>query len=143
MSCLFVQSYSVRFLVSFSIIPKDNYYFDELYCFDLACLIMGNVFKKVRATIAGMSNSQSRIVMVGLDNSGKTTILYRIKLNEKVVRYSVGITFLLMIETGGHCSHDWIQRRDGNTCKECVLSGMGRNWSREGPSFMEALHFRS
>lgn len=46
---------------------------------------MGNVFKKVRATIAGMSNSQSRIVMVGLDNSGKTTILYRIKLNEKVI----------------------------------------------------------
>ncbi|KAI6649043.1 hypothetical protein LOD99_6766 [Oopsacas minuta] len=45
---------------------------------------MGNVFKKVRTALAGISNSQSRIVMVGLDNSGKTTILYRIKLKEKV-----------------------------------------------------------
>ena len=48
---------------------------------------MGNAFKKFRSTLAGMSHSQSRIVMVGLDNSGKTTILYRIKLNEKVGSY--------------------------------------------------------
>ena len=34
--------------------------------------------------ILGNSKKEQRIVMVGLDNAGKTTILYRVKMGEVV-----------------------------------------------------------
>eukprot|EP00766_Chilomastix_caulleryi_P003755 gnl/Chilomastix_caulleri/4874.p1 GENE.gnl/Chilomastix_caulleri/4874~~gnl/Chilomastix_caulleri/4874.p1 ORF type:complete len:52 (-),score=14.99 gnl/Chilomastix_caulleri/4874:209-364(-) len=43
---------------------------------------MGKAFSKMFAKIAG--KQEVRILMVGLDAAGKTTILYRLKLGEVV-----------------------------------------------------------
>merc|ERR1711957_656708 len=45
-------------------------------------LKMGFVFSKVFGGLIG--NEQMRIVIIGLDNAGKTTILYRLHLDEIV-----------------------------------------------------------
>jgi ADP-ribosylation factor 1/2 len=44
---------------------------------------MGNIFQKVFGALIGMKK-EVRIVMVGLDAAGKTTILYKLKLGEVV-----------------------------------------------------------
>merc|ERR1711941_51030 len=43
---------------------------------------MGNIFNKIWARM--ISNKEMRILMVGLDAAGKTTILYKLKLGEVV-----------------------------------------------------------
>merc|ERR1711903_364770 len=43
--------------------------------------IMGNVFAKL---FANFGKKEARILMVGLDAAGKTTILYKLKLGEVV-----------------------------------------------------------
>ena len=45
---------------------------------------MGSFFAKALAKIANMSKKEMRILMVGLDAAGKTTILYRLKLGDVV-----------------------------------------------------------
>eukprot|EP00658_Telonema_sp_P-2_P030369 TRINITY_DN22947_c0_g1_i1.p1 TRINITY_DN22947_c0_g1~~TRINITY_DN22947_c0_g1_i1.p1 ORF type:complete len:185 (+),score=59.99 TRINITY_DN22947_c0_g1_i1:290-844(+) len=46
---------------------------------------MGNFFKKMAKVLDGFGGSQKRrVVMVGLDAAGKTTLLYKLKLNEAV-----------------------------------------------------------
>eukprot|EP00658_Telonema_sp_P-2_P030371 TRINITY_DN22947_c0_g1_i5.p1 TRINITY_DN22947_c0_g1~~TRINITY_DN22947_c0_g1_i5.p1 ORF type:complete len:184 (+),score=63.49 TRINITY_DN22947_c0_g1_i5:290-841(+) len=46
---------------------------------------MGNFFKKMAKVLDGFGGSQKRrVVMVGLDAAGKTTLLYKLKLNENV-----------------------------------------------------------
>ncbi len=44
---------------------------------------MGQYFAKLWSTFAG-GNKQVRLLMLGLDAAGKTTILYKMKLNEVV-----------------------------------------------------------
>jgi len=44
---------------------------------------MGQLFAKMWATFAG-GKKQVRLLMLGLDAAGKTTILYKMKLNEVV-----------------------------------------------------------
>lgn len=44
---------------------------------------MGILFTKLWSTFAG-GNREMRILMLGLDAAGKTTILYKMKLNEVV-----------------------------------------------------------
>ena len=43
---------------------------------------MGNMFSNIWARMLG--NKEMRILMVGLDAAGKTTILYKLKLGEVV-----------------------------------------------------------
>ena len=43
---------------------------------------MGNVFSNIWKKMIG--NTEMRILMVGLDSAGKTTILYKLKLGEVV-----------------------------------------------------------
>lgn len=43
---------------------------------------MGNIFAKLFDSLFGRKDV--RIVMLGIDNAGKTTILYRLKLGETV-----------------------------------------------------------
>ena len=43
---------------------------------------MGNLFNKLRDVYASFANEDARILMLGLDAAGKTTILYKLKLNE-------------------------------------------------------------
>lgn len=45
---------------------------------------MGNLFNKLRDAYASFSSEEARILMLGLDAAGKTTILYKLKLNETV-----------------------------------------------------------
>lgn len=44
---------------------------------------MGNFIQRLRDMWTGFSRDQ-RILMLGLDAAGKTTVLYRFKLNEHV-----------------------------------------------------------
>ncbi|KDO16243.1 hypothetical protein SPRG_18223 [Saprolegnia parasitica CBS 223.65] len=43
---------------------------------------MGNLYAKLRHVMDRFAGTKRRIIMLGLDAAGKTTILYRLKLNE-------------------------------------------------------------
>ncbi|KAG9401838.1 hypothetical protein AC1031_007545 [Aphanomyces cochlioides] len=45
---------------------------------------MGNFFSAMKSVLDSLANKQRRIIMLGLDAAGKTTILYKLKLNETV-----------------------------------------------------------
>nr|QXF29018.1 Arf1c [Vischeria sp. CAUP Q 202] len=45
---------------------------------------MGSIFSTILDTISGWGQSEKRILMLGLDAAGKTTILYRLQLGEDV-----------------------------------------------------------
>ena len=45
---------------------------------------MGNIFHKLKDVLSSLGGSEARILMLGLDAAGKTTILYKLKLNETV-----------------------------------------------------------
>lgn len=45
---------------------------------------MGNFFERIRHAFEGFGTKESRIVLIGLDGAGKTTILYKLKLDEVV-----------------------------------------------------------
>ena len=45
---------------------------------------MGNFFSQLKGLLENLSKSEARILMLGLDAAGKTTILYKLKLNETV-----------------------------------------------------------
>ena len=45
---------------------------------------MGLLFSKLVQAYQSFGNREARILMVGLDAAGKTTILYKLKLNETV-----------------------------------------------------------
>jgi ADP-ribosylation factor protein 1 len=55
---------------------------------------MGNIFGRLLDIFAGKKDM--RILMVGLDAAGKTTILYKLKLGEVVATIpTFGINFIL------------------------------------------------
>lgn len=45
---------------------------------------MGNFVSKLKGLLESLGKSEARILMLGLDAAGKTTILYKLKLNETV-----------------------------------------------------------
>lgn len=45
---------------------------------------MGLFFSKIWNVLSELGNTQARILLLGLDAAGKTTILYKLKLNETV-----------------------------------------------------------
>lgn len=45
---------------------------------------MGNFFERIRNAFDAFGTKESRIVLIGLDGAGKTTILYKLKLDEVV-----------------------------------------------------------
>lgn len=45
---------------------------------------MGNFINKLKDALTALGGSEARILMLGLDAAGKTTILYKLKLNETV-----------------------------------------------------------
>lgn len=51
-------------------------------CPQKAAVIMGNIFGNLLKSLIG--KKEMRILMVGLDAAGKTTILYKLKLGEIV-----------------------------------------------------------
>jgi signal recognition particle GTPase len=57
------------------------------------------------------SKKEMRILMVGLDAAGKTTILYKLKLGEIVRCFAADADALLLIcLSGHHYSHHRLQR---------------------------------
>jgi len=60
----------------------ESHFCIKLYCKFPPLQNMGNVFSYVLNRLLGKEDV--RILMVGLDNAGKTTILYRLKLEEVV-----------------------------------------------------------
>ena len=58
-------------------------HFVHLYTRRVSFATMGNSFAKVFSKIFG-GKKEMRILMVGLDAAGKTTILYKLKLGEVV-----------------------------------------------------------
>ena len=47
-------------------------------------IALSQFFKSMSDLYRSFSNREARILMVGLDAAGKTTILYKLKLNETV-----------------------------------------------------------
>ena len=45
---------------------------------------MGNFVSSLKKLLDSLGTSEARILMLGLDAAGKTTILYKLKLNEAV-----------------------------------------------------------
>lgn len=45
---------------------------------------MGNFITQLKGLLENLGKSEARILMLGLDSAGKTTILYKLKLNETV-----------------------------------------------------------
>ena len=45
---------------------------------------MGNFISQLKGLLESMGKTEARILMLGLDAAGKTTILYKLKLNETV-----------------------------------------------------------
>ena len=45
---------------------------------------MGNFLSSLKGLLESLGKSEARILMLGLDAAGKTTILYKLKLNEAV-----------------------------------------------------------
>jgi len=45
---------------------------------------MGNFISQLKGLLESMGKNEARILMLGLDAAGKTTILYKLKLNETV-----------------------------------------------------------
>ena len=45
---------------------------------------MGNFVSQLKGLLEGLGKHEARILMLGLDAAGKTTILYKLKLNETV-----------------------------------------------------------
>ena len=52
---------------------------------------MGNLLRSMKTSLEAFTfQNNAKIVMLGLDTAGKTTMLYRLKLNETVVRPTIG-----------------------------------------------------
>lgn len=105
---------------------------------------MGLTFSKLFDKLWG--KKEMRILMVGLDAAGKTTILYKLKLGEIVTTIpTIGMTFryklrainwLFVIET------DALQNRI--QCRDCRVQEhsihcMGCWWTRQDQALVEAL----
>ncbi len=59
---------------------------------------MGLSFSKLFNSLWGKKEEEVRIIMVGLDAAGKTTILYKLKLGELVTTIpTIGILLILYI----------------------------------------------
>uniref|UniRef100_A0A8C9QSC5 ADP-ribosylation factor 2 n=1 Tax=Spermophilus dauricus TaxID=99837 RepID=A0A8C9QSC5_SPEDA len=56
---------------------------------------MGNVFEKLFKSLFG--KKEMRILMVGLDAAGKTTILYKLKLGEIVTTIPTIVLFIFIL----------------------------------------------
>ena len=50
----------------------------------LPCARAGFALSKLHSTLASLMTKDARIIMLGLDAAGKTTVLYKLKLNELV-----------------------------------------------------------
>nr|XP_056719946.1 uncharacterized protein LOC130490154 [Euleptes europaea] len=46
---------------------------------------MGLLFSRIQDALRGFYGMQARILLLGLDAAGKTTLLYRLKLNETII----------------------------------------------------------
>lgn len=56
---------------------------------------MGNQLGKMLSKLFG--NQEMRILMLGLDAAGKTTILYKLKLNQSVTTIPTGTSTIIYI----------------------------------------------
>ena len=84
---------------------------------------MGLFLSKIMQSLSSLGTTQARILMLGLDAAGKTTILYKFKLNETVQSYT----------------DDWVQRGDSSAGEECVFYSH-TSWDVGGQDKIRPLH---
>lgn len=105
---------------------------------------MGNIFGNLLKSLIG--KKEMRILMVGLDAAGKTTILYKLKLGEIVTTIPTIGRFVgcqtLMPDNESVCCDlarvSRVQRGDGGV-QEHQLHRVGRGWAGQDPSPVETL----
>eukprot|EP00923_Selenidium_pygospionis_P001581 GHVN01002303.1.p1 GENE.GHVN01002303.1~~GHVN01002303.1.p1 ORF type:complete len:116 (-),score=4.17 GHVN01002303.1:275-622(-) len=96
---------------------------------------MGLAFSRIWSRL--FVKKEMRILMVGLDAAGKTTILYKLKLGEVVTTIPTIGQWVSSVSTVSH-SADRIQRGDGRI-QEHIVHGLGCWWTRQDSSVMETL----
>ena len=79
---------------------------------------MGNIFGNLLKSLIG--KKEMRILMVGLDAAGKTTILYKLKLGEIVTTIPT-IAGIIMITTG----LDYPHFLEGSVMRGSMPFGLG------------------
>ena len=81
----------------------------SIVCCRLPVAKMGNIFEKLFRGLFG--KKEMRILMVGLDAAGKTTILYKLKLGEIVTTIpTIGRSHFLFNCDGGWCSFSSVSK---------------------------------
>lgn len=90
---------------------------------------MGNIFQKIWSVLQN-TEYQFKIIILGLANAGKTSLLYKL-LSKKKIR-----------QGGKKSSYDWIKLR-GNIKKKHSSSNMGFRRTRKPSKNMGVLLQRS
>jgi GTPase SAR1 family protein len=87
---------------------------------------MANMFSKVFGKLFG--KKEMRILMLGLNNAGKTSILYKLNLGE----------FIKVAPSSCILTSDGLQRRDGRA-QEHQVPSLGLGWTEGNQAFLEEL----
>lgn len=98
---------------------------------------MGLTFSKLFDRLWG--KKEMRILMVGLDAAGKTTILYKLKLGEIVTTIpTIGVYIIEQLGSRSSLTMARLQRRDCRV-QEHPIHRVGCGWTGQDPTSVETL----
>jgi hypothetical protein len=82
------------------------------------------MFNRLLSTFGGGSDKEVRILMLGLDSAGKTTILYRLQIGEVVATVPSLHSFLIRDILAHQTPSNWLQCR--NSTSKALLDITGK-----------------